>query len=474
MIQSQYVIVTIPNTIPFIAESLSYFHLVWASRTRTLTGTRTSTSRGAGIPDPIPHPGSGPRSRDPDSIHARPNTSLKAWIVLSVYMFRFLIIILSVHHCLHRLIPLPSPFQSIFAQVIRLLYHMRHHLLLVGVVLVGVYLNMTRVMTSLEKSVFMQAITYFGRPHEGIPTGPIDSPANWKAKELLTRRDEWVYELQANEISELQRAVSHVKSIKISLDKLTKSDFPLPILSSQIQKWRRLLDPKGGLGVVVIKGVPVGSWTIEESSVFWWGLGLYLGRPGAQNGRGDLLGHVKLQELQSRDESPGESKQFNKVRQYMTNEKIEFHCDAADVVGLLCLKTASSGGKSRLASSVAVYNELLKTMPHLIKNLFEPLPLDTRGDGGLNYLFVTPCQYFDNVLRTFWHTEYFRSAYRYEDSVSTEVPERVEELISAYDSIANDPEFAIEMEFEEGDVQLISNHVVCLCDVNKCKVILKQ
>jgi hypothetical protein len=37
--------------------------------------------------------------------------------------------------------------------------------------------------------------------------------------------------------------------------------------------------------------------------------------------------------------------------------------------GLLCLKTAKSGGKSSLASSVTIHNELLKRDPNIIKTL---------------------------------------------------------------------------------------------------------
>lgn len=37
--------------------------------------------------------------------------------------------------------------------------------------------------------------------------------------------------------------------------------------------------------------------------------------------------------------------------------------------GLLCLKTAKSGGKSELASSITIYNELLKRDPKIIQTL---------------------------------------------------------------------------------------------------------
>jgi hypothetical protein len=37
--------------------------------------------------------------------------------------------------------------------------------------------------------------------------------------------------------------------------------------------------------------------------------------------------------------------------------------------GLLCLQTAKSGGKSELASSITIYNELLRRDPKIIQTL---------------------------------------------------------------------------------------------------------
>ena len=51
------------------------------------------------------------------------------------------------------------------------------------------------------------------------------------------------------------------------------------------------------------------------------------------------------------------------ARGYMTNVEMRFHTDACDYVGLLCLQTPMSGGASRIASSVTVYNTMLRLMP---------------------------------------------------------------------------------------------------------------
>src|SRR5205085_6874970 len=130
---------------------------------------------------------------------------------------------------------------------------------------------------------------------------------------------------------------------------------PLPTLGTRAREWTDLVHH--GRGFILVRGVPVKDWTQTESELFFWCLGQHLGLPGAQNPQNDLLGHV-------RDQRTGED-----VRFYRTNKALAVHCDTADVVGLLCLKKARSGGLSRIASSVAVYNELLKRRPDLAPRL---------------------------------------------------------------------------------------------------------
>lgn len=319
----------------------------------------------------------------------------------------------------------------------------------------GATLVVPAVFQLLQRSVTFQALHFFGRLHDEIPVQQINSSANWLAEDLERKKSEWLYELSPNERQEILHAVKHVMLENITLRDMTKDDFRLPIIGTQVSKWRNALDPVTGMGVVVIKGIPVAEMTQEEAEVFWWGFGLLLGSPGAQNSRGDLLGHV-------RDEFRGRNEQHGHVRQYRTNEHIKFHCDVADVVGLLCLQPGKSGGVSRIASSVAIFNELMKRRPDLVPLLFQNLPLDTRGDGGVNWIHVQPSTYHKRfgTLRTFWHSEYLLTSYLYDEFRREGAPEDVKALITAYDEIAEDPRFSYEMIFEVGDVQLISNHVV--------------
>ena len=44
---------------------------------------------------------------------------------------------------------------------------------------------------------------------------------------------------------------------------------------------------------MVIRGVPVERYSIEEAAAAFLGIGAYFGKPVSQNGKGHILGHVK-------------------------------------------------------------------------------------------------------------------------------------------------------------------------------------
>jgi len=71
---------------------------------------------------------------------------------------------------------------------------------------------------------------------------------------------------------------------------------------------------------------------------------------------------------------------------------------------------------------------------------------------------VPPCRFAGGTLRTFWHGDYFRSVARHADAPPLTPAQR--ELLDLYEEIAASPGFALDMQFEPGDVQLVSNHVV--------------
>lgn len=296
--------------------------------------------------------------------------------------------------------------------------------------------------TSL-RSVRAQALHYLARPHTRVPTEPIDSAAAWRRDDVGDAA-RWTEELGPADVAELESALE--RSVDIPLAQLDADAFPLPRLAPRIARWRAQVCQ--GLGFVRIRGIPVGRWSLSAIERFYWALGQHLGEPGAQNDRGDLLGHVRDRRLGLDGE----------VRQYMTREAIGFHCDAADAVGLLCIRPAQRGGMSRIASSVAVFNAVLGRRPDLAPLLFERMDFDTRSDGKTDTFRARPATFDGARLRTFYHSEYLRTAARHV-GITPLQPQQIE-LLDLYDALAGSPEYCLEMDLQPGDLQVISNHTV--------------
>ncbi len=300
------------------------------------------------------------------------------------------------------------------------------------------------------QSFAAQALHYFRREHTAPARGPIGGPAAWRGADLARQPEAWTHQLAAAEIDELDAALRALRARGLGLAEIRREDFLLPGLAPTLARWTREL--RDGRGFLLVRGLPVARWGDAGSALVYWGLGQHLGTPGAQNPRGELLGHV----VDTHEEATNPH-----VRRYRTRGEIRFHCDLADVVGLLCLRGARAGGASRITSSVSIHDAILARRPDLVERLYEPFALDSRDEqreGARGWLPVPACRHAGNRLATFWHSDYFRSAVRHAD-VSPFTPLELE-LLDLYEDLAGSPELRLDMHFAPGDVQLISNHTV--------------
>lgn len=257
----------------------------------------------------------------------------------------------------------------------------------------------------------------------------------------------WQWDVPAEAAEEFARIGRNLVATAADLAELTRSEVVLDALDRLVRRSREALID--GLGFAVWRGLPVGDMDTAEVEAAYWALGLHLGRPGAQNGEGDLLGHVT--DHHDPDGTP-------LAREYRSTVDIAFHCDAADAVGLLCLAPALEGGRSTLVSSVAVFDELLATEPRLAARLCELAELDTRSDGeGFDHVPVQPVCFDGRRLATFMHLGYFRSVARHAD---VELDADLEAALDAWDRISARPGVALAMDLAAGDLQLCSNHTV--------------
>jgi len=266
-----------------------------------------------------------------------------------------------------------------------------------------------------------------------------------------TYSSDWLMPLEPSEITEIEAATIPLAAREADIAALTSADFPLPTLGPKL-KARVADEVLAGIGFVLLRGLPVERWTMRQAATAFFGLGTHFGSARSQNGRGHVLGHV--QDLGLDVDDPN-------VRIYQTSVRQTYHTDSCDIVGLLCLKTAQSGGLSALVSSTTIFNEMRRRRPDLLKLLFEPIATDRRGEvpeGQKPYFEIPVFNWHEGKLTAIYQRQYVNSAQRFPDAPRL-TPAHVEAL-DLFDSLANDPALHMFMEFKPGDVQLVHNHTM--------------
>lgn len=274
--------------------------------------------------------------------------------------------------------------------------------------------------------------------------------AAWYGPEMA-RRTDWLMTLDPAEIAEVERAAKGLAEREADIAAVTAADFPLPTLGAKLRT-RVREDVLNGRGFLLLRGLPVERWSLREAATAFYGLGAHLGSARSQNGKGHVLGHVRDLGLDVHDPN---------VRIYQTSERQTYHTDSCDIVGLLCLKTAKSGGLSALVSSTTIFNEMRRRRPDLLELLFQPLATDRRGEvpeGKKPYFEIPVFNWHEGFLTAIYQRQYIDSAQRFADAPRL-TPRQVEAL-DLFDSLANDPALHLFMEFRPGDVQLVHNHTM--------------
>ncbi|GAA4325850.1 TauD/TfdA family dioxygenase [Pigmentiphaga soli] len=189
------------------------------------------------------------------------------------------------------------------------------------------------------------------------PMAPVVDPAGW-TPETLPPLESWSYRLSDRDCAEIVEATEDALRRGIPPEAVCTSNFRLGGFGEVLRDVRReLVD---GRGMVMLRGFPVDRLDRLGQAVAYLGIGDHLGRRTSQNAKGHLIAHVK---------DTGANYADLNVRSYQTNAGLVLHSDACTHVGLLCLRTAKSGGQSMVASSVTVYNRMLERRPDLVEEL---------------------------------------------------------------------------------------------------------
>lgn len=283
------------------------------------------------------------------------------------------------------------------------------------------------------------------RREPAVPMRPLVDPAFWYAADVAGT-ERWIWRLSGEAAAEIEAAVSEVRRRGLDIRDIRRGDFPLPRLGPALAGIRdELMD---GRGFALVRGLPVAGRSRAATAAAFWGVGTYLGTAVSQNAAGHVLGHVK-----------DIGQDYAKARGYMTSAHMAFHNDQCDILGLLCLHPAKSGGDHRICSSVTLYNEMLKRRPDLAEALLGYFCRSRSGEipPGETEPFVRQ--------RVFnFHEGYFAargvSAAIEKAQKLPGVPPLTEvqrEALQMFRELA--VELSVEIAFEPGDMFFLMNHV---------------
>ena len=138
-----------------------------------------------------------------------------------------------------------------------------------------------------------------------------------------------------------------------------------------------------------------------------------------------------------------------------------YHSDGSDLVGLMCLQRARSGGLSTVANAVTIHNDLVRSEPELAAALYEPQPYDFRGaeaPGGKPWYELPVFTDWNGRLFVRYIRPYILASQRHDGAPRIEP--LAEKAMRRLDEMTQDRAYNVFMDFEPGDIQLVNNYHV--------------
>lgn len=272
---------------------------------------------------------------------------------------------------------------------------------------------------------------------------PEPGPADWKGKEIDAR--EGLHCLSAAELDEIAAALRGVA--EADLPEITAARFPLPTLGARLAGLGEAL--RLGRGFVLLRGLTRERFGLDGMGRALFGLGAHIGAPLPQSWHGELLGNVV-------DVSDREAA----ARGYQAGGGQRMHTDSCDIIALMCVRAARSGGASRISSAVAVHNAILAARPDLARRLYRGfvyrrMERDAELGSGILVTPAVPTFSVESAaLSCHISGSYPRRAFDAGDAAPDAL---AREALDTLARLAASAEFHLDMTIGEGDIQFLNN-----------------
>ena len=283
-------------------------------------------------------------------------------------------------------------------------------------------------------------------------TKPVSGPSVWLGDDF-TGRDDWVYHLSEAELAEIDDAIQNIPVDPTSLYDVTSRDFPLPRLTQALATLDDELHQ--GRGFILLRGISVERYSEDQLAAIFWGIGSYFGTGLAQSLKGDRLGHVI--------DLSGPGREKRHMRNYELGGHLRMHPDLNnDVVGLMMLQHAKSGGESRISSSLAVHNVIRDEHPEFLAPLHRGYQFHILGSDRDSAARLT-----DHRIPIFIDHGHTISCHynpspidRSVERAGVKLTDMESDAVRFVAEVAARPGLYLDMALQPGDIQLLNNHVI--------------
>ncbi|NNF77603.1 MAG: TauD/TfdA family dioxygenase [Rhizobiales bacterium] len=272
----------------------------------------------------------------------------------------------------------------------------------------------------------------------------------------------WICDVTGSQQSVIEAGIETFARLGLPWQSATRGNLPLAGIEDLFARIRQELEE--GTGLFRLRGLPVARHSMEHLKAFYLSFGEHLGQPVSQSVSGQRLMDIEDEGAKSKHygmiDTDGGKEGFrsSRARAFSTGG-LRFHTDRCDVVSLMCIRQASQGGHSKIASAVAIHNAMLERRPDLLEELFTPYPRSRFGeevnDASAYYMLPVFAQH-DGKFTTHYSRTYIEAA-----QSNCEVPRLRNTQNEALDLLAElANELCFEMTLQPGDIQLLNNHVV--------------
>ena len=276
----------------------------------------------------------------------------------------------------------------------------------------------------------------------------VEHPSAWRGADFGSVDDVSVV-LTDRHLDALDAALRSVHAAGLTLDTVERSDFDLSSIEDDLAAIEH--EVVHGRGIVILRGFPVDGYSLEDIEIMYWGLGCYLGVGESQSTLGDRIGRVE--DVSGKDRNQ---------RAYRNSVELLMHTDLTDIIAMLSVRKAPSGGLSSYASVATLHNEVLANKPEYLEPLYRGFRYHRFGSEEPGQEPVTPhhvpvLSEKDDVVSARYVPDYIYMAY---DEIGEPIPELEMGALDYLNALCCDPELRFDVMLEPGDLSLINNYAV--------------